>query len=64
MRFSIELSETQAEKLRDQALRLGVDPERLAQAAVTDLLTAEGSDFREAAEHVLRKNEELYRRLA
>ena len=38
--------------------------EALAKAALADLLRNEDEDFREAAEHVLRKNEELYRRLA
>jgi hypothetical protein len=41
-----------------------VKPEDLARAAVADLLTHEDEDFRAAAEQVLRKNEELYRRLA
>jgi len=64
MRVAIDLTELQADRLRDEAARLGVAPEELARAAVADLLTAQREDFREAAEHVLRKNEELYRRLA
>jgi len=64
MKLSIELTEAQIEKLRAEAARLGVKPEALARAALADLLSNEEEDFREAAEHVLRKNEELYRRLA
>ena len=64
MKLSIELSEAECTKLRDEATRLGVGPEDLARAALADLLRNEDEDFRKAAEHVLRKNEELYRRLA
>jgi hypothetical protein len=64
MKVSIELNEAEADRLRDEAARLGVDPEDLARAALADLLGNEGESFREAAERVLRKNEELYRRLA
>ena len=64
MRISVELSEDQAERLRSAAARLGVSPEELARVGVTDMLTQPEEDFRRAAERVLRKNEELYRRLA
>ena len=64
MKLSIELTETEGTKLRDEAARLGVKPEVLARAALADLLSNEDEDFRQAAEHVLQKNEELYRRLA
>jgi hypothetical protein len=46
------------------AARLGVEPEQLALAAVADLIAAEGPDFDSAAQRVLEKNRELYRRLA
>jgi hypothetical protein len=64
MRLVIELTSAQAERLRGEAERLGLAPEDLARAAVADLLAIPGDDFRAAAERVLRKNEELYRRLA
>lgn len=64
MRIPIELSEAQAEKLRSRAERLGVEPETLAAAAVVDLLEREAPDFALAAEHVLGKNRELYKRLS
>jgi len=64
MKLTIDLSPAQAERLRQEAERLGLAPEVLARAAVTDLLAVSGDDFKLAAERVLRKNEELYRRLA
>jgi len=64
MRLSIDLSAAQAERLRAEAERLGLTPEELATAAVADLLATVGDDFEIAAGRVLKKNEELYRRLA
>ena len=64
MKLAIELSETQAEQLREEAGRLGLEPTQLALAAVSDLLSAQGPDFESAARRVLEKNKELYRRLA
>ena len=64
MKLAIELTEQQARRLREGASRLGVEPEQLALSAVADLIACEGPDFDAAAERVLQKNEELYRRLA
>ena len=64
MKLSLELSDAQAGRLREEAERFGVQPEQLALAAVSDLLSAEGADFASAVERVLIKNRELYRRLA
>ena len=64
MKLTIELTEQQAQRLREGASRLGVEPEQLALAAVADLIASEGPDFDAAAQRVLEKNEELYRRLA
>jgi hypothetical protein len=64
MKLIIDLSDAQSERLRDEAARLGIASEELARAAVADLLAASSDDFRTAADRVLRKNEELYRRLA
>ena len=64
MKLVIELTSAQAERLRDEAERLGLAPEDLARAAVADLLAIPADDFRTASERVLRKNEDLYRRLA
>ena len=64
MKLTIDLSPAQAERLRREAERLGLAPEELARAALADLLATRDDDFNAAAERVLRKNEELYRRLA
>jgi predicted transcriptional regulator len=64
MKLTIDLSPAQADRLRLVAERLGIAPEDLARAAIADLLVAPDDEFQAAAERVLRKNEELYRRLA
>jgi hypothetical protein len=64
MKLSIDLSPAQAERLRLEAERLGLTPEDLARAIVADLLASPGEDFNATAERVLKKNEDLYRRLA
>jgi len=64
MKVTIDLSAAQAERLRQEAERLGLTPEDLARAAVADLLATRDDDFEAAAKRVLQKNQELYRRLA
>jgi hypothetical protein len=64
MKLTIDLSPAQADRLRQEAERLGLAPEELARAALVDLLATGDDDFRSAAQRVLRKNEELYRRLS
>ncbi len=64
MKLNIDLSQAQAERLRQEAERLGIGPEDLARAAIADLLATRDDEFKAAAERALRKNEELYRRLA
>jgi hypothetical protein len=64
MKLSIDLSPAQADRLRLEAERLGLTPEDLAKAAIADLLATTAEDFKAAADRVLKKNAELYRRLA
>lgn len=64
MKLTFELPPAQAERLRQEADRLGINTADLARAALTDLLSARDEAFRAAAERILRKNKELYRRLA
>lgn len=64
MKLSIDLSPALGERLRLEALRLGLTPEDLARAVLADLLASPDADFNAAAERVLKKNEGLYRRLA
>ncbi len=63
MRVAIELTDQQAEQLREHARELGLAPEDLARAAVVDLVNGRAEDFVTVAERVLSKNAELYRRL-
>lgn len=64
MPISVELSPEQEAALLESAKRLKVDPEALAGAAIRDFLVQQDTDFQAAADRVLRKNKELYRRLA
>ncbi len=64
MKLAFELPPAQAEKLRDEAKRLGLTPEELARAAVVNLLGTPDAEFRAIAARILEKNQELYRRLA
>jgi predicted transcriptional regulator len=64
MTVAFELSDAQAEKLRQLADRLGIQPSELARAAVAEVLATPDEDSRAALERVLHKNAELYKRLA
>ncbi|RJR48123.1 MAG: DNA-binding protein [Deltaproteobacteria bacterium] len=63
VKISIELSEEQAKSPLNAADRLWLKPEELARASLADLLGWLQEDFQKAAGYVLKKNEELYRRL-
>lgn len=62
--ITIPLSEEHLEKLRQIARQMGVSPEELARAGLEDWLLQPRRDFAQAAQYVLKKNTELYRRLA
>lgn len=64
MKVAIELPPAQAAQLQGEATRLGIAPEDLVRAAVTDLLTAPDQAFQAASKRILERNAELYRRLA
>ena len=64
MKIAVELSADEAELLSSTAVRLGVRPEELARATLTDAFGRDKEQFRKAAEYVLDKNRDLYRRLA
>ena len=64
MTIAINLNDQQAQALADTARRLEISETDLATAAVRDLLAQQSADFVTAAEKVLEKNRELYRRLA
>jgi len=62
--ITISLPEDRLAKLREIAARLNVTPEDLARVSIEELLTRPDETFKQAAEYVLQKNSELYRRLA
>jgi hypothetical protein len=64
MKLAIELPPAQADRLRAEAQRLGLSVEELARAALADLLSAPDAEFQDVAQRVIRKNQELYKRLA
>jgi hypothetical protein len=64
MKVAIELPPLQAAQLQSEATRLGIPIEELVRAAVTDLLAAPDPAFQAAAQRILERNAELYRRLA
>ena len=62
--LTISLPEDKLAKLRERASAYGVSAEDLVRAGIDRLLESPEDDFRGAVDYVLKKNEELYRRLA
>jgi hypothetical protein len=62
MTLAIDLTDEQARALAEAGKQLQVSEAELA-AAACGLVSAPAADFADAAKRVLRKNEELYRRL-
>jgi len=62
--ITIDLSEDRLAKLREIAKRYNVAPEDLARVSIEELLTRPEEAFQRAADHILDKNAELYRRLS
>ncbi|HSR53152.1 MAG TPA: DNA-binding protein [Acidobacteriota bacterium] len=62
--MEIRLTDEQKRELESMADRLKVKPADLATSAIRDFLGRMDSNFESAADHVLKKNRELYRRLS
>ena len=62
--ITIELPSERLQKLQEMALKFGVSTEELVRVSVEDMLTQPEEQFRKAAQYVLKKNSELYKRLA
>lgn len=62
--ITIELPNERLQELQEMALKLGVSMEELVRVSVEDMLTQPEEQFRKAAQYVLKKNSELYKRLA
>ena len=61
--ITISLPEDRMSKLKEMAAGLGTTPEELVRASVEDLL-GRPEEFEKAVDYVLKKNQELYRKLA
>ena len=62
--LTIQLPEKNLAKLKEKAARLNLSVEQLASVGVDDLLSRPDEAFEQVVEHILKKNAELYRRLA
>jgi predicted DNA-binding protein len=65
--YTIQLADQSTKRLEELARTTGVSPERLLSEGIEEWLNglqSEGLSFAEAAAYVLKKNRELYRRLA
>ena len=62
--IAIDLSDSQFQKLQNLARVHGIATEVLLKASLEDWLNLQKGDFVNAADYVLEKNAELYRRLA
>jgi hypothetical protein len=62
--ITVALPEERLVKLNELARELGVVPEELVRVSIEELLTRPEPEFEQAVNYVLKKNTELYRRLA
>ncbi|MEY2976276.1 MAG: DNA-binding protein [Prochlorotrichaceae cyanobacterium] len=62
--ITLELSDTQFQKLQNLAIVHGIAPEMLLKASLEEWLNSQKTEFVDAANYVLKKNTELYQRLA
>jgi hypothetical protein len=62
--LTINLSADRYQQLQAIAARFNIAPEDLVRVGVEELLSRPDDTFKRLADHVLKKNAELYRRLA
>ncbi|NJM74616.1 MAG: DNA-binding protein [Acaryochloridaceae cyanobacterium RU_4_10] len=62
--ITINLSDARLERLQQLANQSGVSPEELLTSSVENCLGDDEGSFTQSASYVLKKNAELYRRLA
>ncbi len=62
--ITIPISDERLERLKALAKEAGTTPEELARVGLEEWLAKPREDFVRAADYVMRKNAELYRRLA
>lgn len=62
--ITISLPDDSLEALKKLSERLDVSPEELVRVSIEELLTRPEESFEQAAGYVLKKNSQLYKRLA
>jgi antitoxin FitA len=62
--FEVSLEDNVAGRLEEAAERLGLSPEAFLRLSAEEKLARLDAEVDAAADYVLRKNEDLYRRLA
>ena len=62
--ITVTLPDDRLQKLKEMANRFQVAPEELVRASVEDMLTRPEEEFQRVLDYVLKKNAELYQRLA
>jgi hypothetical protein len=62
--ITVTLSDERLSELKEKADELGLTPEELVRVSIEELLSRPEDAFRQAVEYVLKKNKELYQRLA
>ncbi len=62
--ITVPLPDERLQKLKERATRLRVSPEELVRVSIEELLTRPDPAFEDAVTYILKKNAELYRRLA
>ena len=61
---TVNLPDQLASQIEEAAKQMGISPEEFIKAGIEEKLSLLDRDFHKAADHVLRKNAELYKRLA
>jgi hypothetical protein len=62
--ITVPIPDEQLQELHEKANRLGVSIELLARIGIESILVDLAEDFEKASGYVLKKNAELYKRLA
>jgi hypothetical protein len=62
--ITIAIPDDRLLKLKERATRFSVSPEELVRVSIEELLSRPDEAFQHAVRYILKKNAELYRRLA
>jgi antitoxin FitA len=62
--ITIDLSDQQFQRIQQLAHKLGLSPQELLRLSIDDWLSSSRNEFSQTANYVLKKNAELYKRLA